>query len=106
MAAQRIEPRMKNCPYCNAELFRYAGSGQVIRDTFECGTYLAVSGAWIQGKECTARTEETQDLLNRAMKALAIIICEHTECHECSQDAEHCEEVREEMQRRLADAGK
>lgn len=100
---------MKNCPYCNAELFRYAGSGQIVRDTFECGTYLAVSGAWIQGKECTARTEETQDFelleVKRFRRALALTICESKLCFTCDTDAEHCQEVREEMERRLADAG-
>ena len=54
-------------------------------------------------------TKETDfELLEvkRFRRALALTICEHTLCFECHTDAEHCEEVREEMQRRLKDAEK
>jgi len=56
--------------------------------------------------------QKTQDTdfelleVKRFRRALALTICEHQLCFECHTDAEHCEEVREEMQRRLKDAEK
>lgn len=44
--------------------------------------------------------------VKRFRRALALTICESKLCFTCDTDAEHCQEVREEMERRLADAGK
>lgn len=43
--------------------------------------------------------------VKRFRRALALTICESKLCFTCDTDAEHCQEVREEMERRLADAG-
>lgn len=44
--------------------------------------------------------------VKRFRRALALMICESILCLDCDTDAEHCQEVRAEMERRLADADK
>lgn len=54
----------------------------------------------------TAEVKRLRMCLAHHRRILAMTICESKLCFTCDTDAEHCKEVREEMQRRFADAKK